>query len=163
MIDEVTFFFFFYCLCNVILLSCLSWQFHENTPHVFCCLCLTLFSKNRFHALKLRSNAHSFLGMVLDQSLLMPSKRSSRQSVFPSSLKSSSWGMYCNCLTEDAGLCSFSLSLSFCHSEIHHTISAPLESVIESVQKNGIALKGILSSPNISHTGELQTLNMKIR
>lgn len=48
-------------------------------------------------------------------------------------------------------------------SEIHHTISAPLESVIESVQKNGIALKGILSSPNISHTGELQTLNMKIR
>ncbi|XP_076317140.1 isocitrate dehydrogenase [NAD] subunit beta, mitochondrial [Tachypleus tridentatus] len=48
-------------------------------------------------------------------------------------------------------------------SEVHHTMSVPLDKVLESVQKNKVALKGILQSPFSSHTGELQTLNMKIR
>ncbi|XP_013786941.1 isocitrate dehydrogenase [NAD] subunit beta, mitochondrial-like, partial [Limulus polyphemus] len=48
-------------------------------------------------------------------------------------------------------------------SEVHHTMSVPLDKVLESVQKNKVALKGILQSPFSSHSGELQTLNMKIR
>ncbi|XP_022669955.1 probable isocitrate dehydrogenase [NAD] subunit beta, mitochondrial isoform X2 [Varroa jacobsoni] len=48
-------------------------------------------------------------------------------------------------------------------SEIHHTISAPLETAIDSVKKNGICLKGTLETPLNSLTGELQAWNMKIR
>ncbi|RZF43778.1 hypothetical protein LSTR_LSTR009201 [Laodelphax striatellus] len=48
-------------------------------------------------------------------------------------------------------------------SEVHHAISAPLEDVANSIKKNGICLKGILATPDYSHTGELQTLNMKLR
>jgi isocitrate dehydrogenase (NAD+) len=48
-------------------------------------------------------------------------------------------------------------------SEIHHNISAPLETAMASVKKNGICLKGILDTPIQSHDGELQTWNMKIR
>ena len=48
-------------------------------------------------------------------------------------------------------------------SEIHHTISAPLETAIESVKKNGICLKGTLETPLSMSSGELQTWNMKIR
>ena len=42
-------------------------------------------------------------------------------------------------------------------------MSVSIDEVINSIQKNGIALKGILSTPFNSSTGELQTLNMKIR
>lgn len=42
-------------------------------------------------------------------------------------------------------------------------MSVPLETVIESISRNGVALKGVLSTPFSSTTGELQTLNMKIR
>lgn len=49
-------------------------------------------------------------------------------------------------------------------SEINPSMSVPLETVVESIKSNGIALKGILSSPAISSiSGELETLNMKIR
>ena len=42
-------------------------------------------------------------------------------------------------------------------------MSVPVQTVIESLQRNGIALKGILSTPFSSSAGELQSLNMKIR
>lgn len=48
-------------------------------------------------------------------------------------------------------------------SEIHPTMSAPIEQVAESISRNGICLKGILSTPFSSTSGELQTLNMKLR
>lgn len=48
-------------------------------------------------------------------------------------------------------------------SEIHPSMSVPLETVVESIKKNGIALKGILSSPAMNSAGDLETLNMKIR
>lgn len=48
-------------------------------------------------------------------------------------------------------------------SEINPSMSVPLETVVESIKNNGIALKGILSSPAINTSGDLQTLNMKIR
>jgi hypothetical protein len=42
-------------------------------------------------------------------------------------------------------------------------MSVSIDEVISSIQKNKIALKGILSTPFNSQSGELQTLNMKIR
>lgn len=42
-------------------------------------------------------------------------------------------------------------------------MSVPLEQAINSIHKNKIALKGILSTPFSSLSGELQSLNMKIR
>ncbi|XP_053210056.1 isocitrate dehydrogenase [NAD] subunit beta, mitochondrial-like [Panonychus citri] len=48
-------------------------------------------------------------------------------------------------------------------SEVNPTMSVPLEQAIASIRKNRIALKGILSTPFSSTSGELQTLNMKIR
>lgn len=48
-------------------------------------------------------------------------------------------------------------------SEIHHTISASLETAIDSIKKNGICLKGILETPIQSLGGELETWNMKMR
>lgn len=48
-------------------------------------------------------------------------------------------------------------------SEVNPTLSAPLEKVSESISRNRVCLKGILASPDYSHTGELQTLNMKLR
>ncbi|XP_011497254.1 PREDICTED: isocitrate dehydrogenase [NAD] subunit beta, mitochondrial [Ceratosolen solmsi marchali] len=48
-------------------------------------------------------------------------------------------------------------------SEVNPTLSAPLEKVSSSITKNGVCLKGILASPDHSHSGELQTLNMKLR
>lgn len=52
---------------------------------------------------------------------------------------------------------------TFFFSEVHAGMSAPLETVAKSIQKNGICLKGALATPDYSHTGELQTLNMKLR
>jgi len=48
-------------------------------------------------------------------------------------------------------------------SEIQPTMSVPLEDVVESITRNGICLKGVLATPECSHTGELQTMNMKLR
>lgn len=48
-------------------------------------------------------------------------------------------------------------------SEVNPSMSVPLETVVESIKQNGIALKGILSSPAMNNSGELETLNMKIR
>lgn len=52
---------------------------------------------------------------------------------------------------------------TFFFSEVHHTMSAPLEDVAKSIATNGICLKGILATPDYSHTGELASLNMKLR
>jgi isocitrate dehydrogenase (NAD+) len=48
-------------------------------------------------------------------------------------------------------------------SEVNPALSSPLENVVASIQKNKICLKGILATPDFSRTGELQTLNMKLR
>ncbi|CAG5076671.1 Similar to IDH3B: Isocitrate dehydrogenase [NAD] subunit beta [Cotesia congregata] len=48
-------------------------------------------------------------------------------------------------------------------SEVNPTLSAPLEQVSNSIARNRVCLKGILATPDHSHTGELQTLNMKLR
>ncbi|XP_028135819.1 isocitrate dehydrogenase [NAD] subunit beta, mitochondrial [Diabrotica virgifera virgifera] len=48
-------------------------------------------------------------------------------------------------------------------SEVNPTLSAPLEKVADSISRNRVCLKGILATPDYSHTGELQTLNMKLR
>lgn len=48
-------------------------------------------------------------------------------------------------------------------SEVNPALSSPLEDVVASIRKNKICLKGILATPDFSRTGELQTLNMKLR
>ncbi|XP_074595378.1 isocitrate dehydrogenase [NAD] subunit beta, mitochondrial [Brevipalpus obovatus] len=48
-------------------------------------------------------------------------------------------------------------------SEINPGMSVPIEKAIDSIQNNRVALKGILSTPFSSSSGELQSLNMKIR
>ncbi|XP_076658527.1 isocitrate dehydrogenase [NAD] subunit beta, mitochondrial isoform X2 [Halictus rubicundus] len=48
-------------------------------------------------------------------------------------------------------------------SEVNPTLSAPLEQVSNSIARNRVCLKGILATPDHSMTGELQTLNMKLR
>ncbi|KAK5644599.1 hypothetical protein RI129_005899 [Pyrocoelia pectoralis] len=48
-------------------------------------------------------------------------------------------------------------------SEVNPTLSAPIDQVTSSITKNKVCLKGILATPDYSHTGELQTLNMKLR
>jgi isocitrate dehydrogenase (NAD+) len=48
-------------------------------------------------------------------------------------------------------------------SEVNPKISVPFDLAIESIRRNGIALKGILSTPFSSTSGELESLNMKIR
>lgn len=52
---------------------------------------------------------------------------------------------------------------SFFFSEVNPTLSAPLEDVVSSIARNKTCIKGILATPDFSHTGELQTLNMKLR
>ncbi|XP_055313315.1 isocitrate dehydrogenase [NAD] subunit beta, mitochondrial [Sitodiplosis mosellana] len=52
---------------------------------------------------------------------------------------------------------------TFFFSEINPVLSSKLEDVTASIQKNKICLKGILATPDYSRTGELQTLNMKLR
>lgn len=51
----------------------------------------------------------------------------------------------------------------FFFSEVNPTLSASLEDVSKSIATNGICLKGILATPDYSHTGELASLNMKLR
>ncbi|XP_041369017.1 isocitrate dehydrogenase [NAD] subunit beta, mitochondrial-like [Gigantopelta aegis] len=48
-------------------------------------------------------------------------------------------------------------------SEVHPSQSANLETVVESFKRNGVGLKGIITTPSNFKGGLLQTLNMKIR
>lgn len=48
-------------------------------------------------------------------------------------------------------------------SEVNPVLSAKLEDVVASIQKNKVCIKGILATPDYSVLGELQTLNMKLR
>jgi len=48
-------------------------------------------------------------------------------------------------------------------SEVNHMMSVPLEDVVGSINRNRICIKGALATPDYSHTGELQSLNMKLR
>ncbi|XP_052787914.1 isocitrate dehydrogenase [NAD] subunit beta, mitochondrial-like [Mya arenaria] len=48
-------------------------------------------------------------------------------------------------------------------SEVHRSQSASYETVLESFKRNGVGLKGIISSPHTFQGTELQTLNMKLR
>lgn len=48
-------------------------------------------------------------------------------------------------------------------SEVNPLLSAPLDDVTRSISKNRVCLKGILGTPDYSRTGDLQTLNMKLR
>lgn len=48
-------------------------------------------------------------------------------------------------------------------SEVNPTLSASLEDVAGSIERNRVCLKGILASPDYGFQGELQTLNMKLR
>lgn len=49
-------------------------------------------------------------------------------------------------------------------SEVHASLSAPIEDVMASVIRNGIALKGVLSTPYSNpFGGDLQSLNMTLR
>ncbi|XP_058061603.1 isocitrate dehydrogenase [NAD] subunit beta, mitochondrial isoform X2 [Anopheles bellator] len=52
---------------------------------------------------------------------------------------------------------------TFFLSEVNPTLSAPLDDVVRSINKNKVCLKGILATPDFSRTGELETLNMKLR
>lgn len=47
-------------------------------------------------------------------------------------------------------------------SEVHNMESANLEEIVTSIQRNGVCIKGIISTPQDT-TGELQTTNMKFR
>lgn len=48
-------------------------------------------------------------------------------------------------------------------SEVNPVLSAKLEDVVNSIQKNKVCIKGILATPDYSVVGDLQTLNMKLR
>lgn len=52
---------------------------------------------------------------------------------------------------------------TFIFSEVHGAQSAGYETVLESFRRNGVGVKGIISSPHTFKGTELQTLNMKIR
>lgn len=48
-------------------------------------------------------------------------------------------------------------------SEVNPVLSAPLEDVVASIRKNKVCIKGTLATPDYTVTGELQSLNMKLR
>jgi len=48
-------------------------------------------------------------------------------------------------------------------SEVHAALSAPIPAVVESMQRNGLCLKGILTTPSFSASGERDTLNIRMR
>jgi len=48
-------------------------------------------------------------------------------------------------------------------SELDPARSEQLETVVESIKRNGMCLKGILASPDYNADGEAKTLNMKLR
>ena len=48
-------------------------------------------------------------------------------------------------------------------SEVPSALSSPVQSVVDSIARNGICLKGILTTPAFSASGEADTLNIKMR
>jgi len=48
-------------------------------------------------------------------------------------------------------------------SEVHSALSSPVSSVVDSITRNGICLKGILTTPSFSASGEADTLNIRMR
>lgn len=48
-------------------------------------------------------------------------------------------------------------------SEVHASLSTPLDTVVNSIRKNGVCLKGVLTTPEYGEDGDLQSLNMKMR
>lgn len=48
-------------------------------------------------------------------------------------------------------------------SQVHAALSAPIPAVVESMQRNGLCLKGILTTPSFSASGERDTLNIRMR
>ena len=51
----------------------------------------------------------------------------------------------------------------FFMSEIHSSLSSPMSQVTESIRRNGMCLKGILTTPSFSASGERDTLNIRMR
>jgi isocitrate dehydrogenase (NAD+) len=52
---------------------------------------------------------------------------------------------------------------TFFLSEINPILSAPIDDVLNSIRKNKVCLYGALETPDFTRTGDLQTLNMKVR
>merc|ERR1711953_582218 len=48
-------------------------------------------------------------------------------------------------------------------SEVQHRTSATLDQVVRSINRNQVAIKGVISIPDIAYTGELQNLNQHFR
>merc|ERR1719239_1928352 len=48
-------------------------------------------------------------------------------------------------------------------SEVHSALSTPVDTVVDSIARNGLCLKGILTTPSVSSTGEPDTLNIRLR
>ena len=48
-------------------------------------------------------------------------------------------------------------------SEVHAALSVPMEIVVDSINRNGLCLKGILQTPLISESDDPETLNMRMR
>jgi len=48
-------------------------------------------------------------------------------------------------------------------SEVHSALSTPVKTVAESIARNGLCLKGILTTPSFSASGEADTLNIRMR
>ena len=48
-------------------------------------------------------------------------------------------------------------------SEVHASLSVPVETVVESITRNGLCLKGVLQTPMYATAGDEDTLNMKMR
>ena len=48
-------------------------------------------------------------------------------------------------------------------SEVHSALSTPVDTVVDSIARNGLCLKGILTTPSVSATGEPDTLNIRLR
>jgi len=48
-------------------------------------------------------------------------------------------------------------------SEVHAALSVPVTTVVDSIMKNGVCLKGILTTPSVSASGEADTLNIRMR
>merc|ERR1719318_226647 len=48
-------------------------------------------------------------------------------------------------------------------SEVHSALSSPISQVTESIRRNGMCLKGILTTPSFSASGERDTLNIRMR
>ena len=48
-------------------------------------------------------------------------------------------------------------------SEVHSALSVPIETVVESINRNGLCLKGILQTPLYSESDDPETLNMRMR